>query len=193
MQKVGWSAPRKKSEVLFFSATVRDHRLTEIRWMEDGQRWSAFSNIDFNLLTAAGNFESDDTVYSLLLTVQNEDTAPNGVPQGHVSGGQRPPTKQRQFPRLDIFSLTESQYLIVGDQPDAEPQAKMLAALDALHIYYDANRRRITDEYARREAGRIEQERMLRAHPPKPKDTVVNYWIGTKPVVPAGTTTGGRP
>lgn len=155
--------------------------------MDAGRAWSAYSNIDFNVLAGAGAFETDDTVYSLLLSVQNVSTGAGGP------GAGRPLPARKQLPPQDILSHTVSQYLIVGDKADSEPVQKDLAALDALHIYYDANRQRIADEYAKREAARIEQERMLREHPPKPKDTVVNYWIGTKPVVPAGTNTGGRP
>ena len=45
-----------------------------------------------------------------------------------------------------------------------------------MHRYYEANRVRLADDYAKREANRIAQEQWLQEHPPLPKDTVINFW-----------------
>lgn len=74
-----------------------------------------------------------------------------------------------------------------------QPPAEALAALAALRTYYDTNRARLADEFAKRECARIEKEQWLIENPPKPKDTIINYWIGPARVLPAGNASGGRP
>lgn len=156
----------KKSEILFLSATVHAHRVTEVRWMNGGHEFSAVSNIDFNLLGGSVNFETADTVYSLLLALANDTAGENGAPTG----------KLKPIPSLEKLSPNRAQYLIAGDETGAVPQAKDLAALDALHLYFDANRQHLAKEHAKREAARIEQEQRPKEPSPKPKDTVIHYW-----------------
>jgi len=175
--------PDKPREVLFLSATVYDHKFSEIRWMDGGQQWSAFSNADFNLMEAMGTFETADTEYFLLLALTNRTTGANrlfdpGAGDGETAG------RGKQIPRLEKLSTTRAQYLIVEDEAGATPQAKDLAALDALHLYYDANRQRLAEDYARRDTMRIERERWLKEHPPVPEDTVINYWVGQGATAP---------
>lgn len=169
-------APQKQSDVLFLSATVYDHSFTEIRWVSGERRWSAFSNIDFNLLAGAGGVETEDTVYSLFLGLGNATTGATESPEGGTPEDQTPAPEQKAFPALDQLSPTLAQYLVVKDEPDVAPLAKDLAALDALHRYYDANKERLAGEYVKREAARIEREQWLKDHPPVAQDTIINFW-----------------
>ena len=172
-------AAPKKSEVLFLSATVFDHQITEIRWTDREHEGRAFSNIDFNLLGGSATFETADTVYSLLLAVANETTGATGLARhGAPETGKLPPAR-KQIPSLETFSPTQAQYLIVEDESGAAPQAKDLAALDALHVYFEANRPRLAGEFAKREAARIEQDQRPKVPPTKQPDTVVNFWPGS--------------
>ena len=160
---------RKASEVLFLTATVFDHKVTEIHWMDGEHECAAFSNIDFNLLADSVAFETDEASYSLLVAVTNVSSTP----------ALKPAPTLRQIPSLQQFGLTKAQYILRQAQPLASPQEKSLAALDALHLYFDANRQRLAEKYAKREAARIEEEQRPKQQPSKPKDTVVNFWPGT--------------
>jgi hypothetical protein len=64
--------PQKKQEVLFLSATVYDRQVTEVRSFAGQREIRIFSNIDFNLLAGVGGFETEDTVYTLLMGLGNE-------------------------------------------------------------------------------------------------------------------------
>lgn len=157
----------KKQELLFLSLTVYDHRVTEIRRFDGENRsYRVFSNIDFNHFAGLGHVETEDTVYTLMLGIGNETIA--AATDGWT----------KQVPRPETFSSTRSEYLLVEDQAPAALRAEDAAALDALHLYYDANKPRLSEEYVKREAARAERERWLKEHPPAPQDSVINYWRG---------------
>ncbi len=186
---------QKKSEVIFLSAVVLDHQFTEICGTGGGQEWKVVSNIDFNLFGGAVTFSSDDTIYSLLLAVRNETTAPNDSARLAASEAGKAPRSGTRIPpdKFSQLSPNHAQYLVVEDQPGLVPGESDLAALDALHTYYDANSARIADDYARREAARVAQEQWLKEHPPKPKDAIISYWIGDRPALPEKSRPGGQP
>jgi hypothetical protein len=77
---------------------------------------------------------------------------------------------------MENFNPTRSEYLLATNQK-GEPTEQQLAALDALHRYFDENKARLVDEYSRRKAANEERERWLKEHPPVPKDTVINFWM----------------
>ena len=55
-------------------------------------------------------------------------------------------------------------------------QELLKSAATAIHRYYDANRPKLMEDYQTREAMRAEQEKSVKANPPVPKDTVINFW-----------------
>ena len=176
-----WEArqpPQKKQGFLFLSTTVYDRKVTEIRRFENQREYQMFSNIDFNYLAGLGWFETADTEYMLLMGTGNETAEQvEGFNQYARENGW-PERSHMQIPAPETFSLTRSEYVVVEDERHLSPPAEELAALDALHVYFDANRQRLEEEYAKRESARIERERWLKKHPPVPKDTVINYWVG---------------
>ncbi len=78
---------------------------------------------------------------------------------------------------LSQLSKTRSEYLLIDGKEQDGPDAS-LAGLDALHVYFDIHRQKLIEDYQKREADRVEQEQWLKAHPPVPKDTVINFWPG---------------
>lgn len=56
---------------LFFSATVFDHKLTELSWTEEGGTYRAFSNIDFQYFGGMGEIETADAIYTLMLSLDS--------------------------------------------------------------------------------------------------------------------------
>ena len=149
----------KKSAVLFLSATVYDREVTQLSWFGEGGECRAFSNIDFNFLNGLGEIETDDTVYTILLGLGNESRAAAAA----------------QIPFLNQFSPTRAEYFVVGEN-GTPATVEALAGLDALHTYYNANRVKLAEDYKKREATRVKRETWLKAHPPVPRDTVINFW-----------------
>ncbi len=177
--------------MLFLSATVYDNNVTEVRSFAGERECRFLSNIDFNLLAGLGKFETAETAYWLILGVGNETREEveafnkRALLQGQKDGFKR-------IPQRETFSKIRSEYVIAEEEPNAQPPAEILTALDALHVFYDVNRERLAIEYAKREAARIEQEQWLKEHPPKPQDTIVNFWPGKNTVILDGKSRGAK-
>ena len=175
-------APQKKNESLSLSATVYDNNITEVRSFTGGREYTIFSNIDFNLLAGLGCLETADTSYFLILGVRNikreevEAFNKRALLQGQKDGFKR-------IPQHETFSKMRSEYVIAKEDMDAQPPADFLSALDALHVFFDANKDRLANEHAKRVADLTKQEQWLKEHPPKPQDTVVNFWPGKNTVI----------
>lgn len=120
-------------------------------------------------------------------TEQIEEFNRYGVEQGG------PKRIRKEIPLPESFSKTRSEYVVAEDETHPAPGAEDLNALDALHVYYDANRQRLAEEYAKREAENAARAQWLKEHPPIPKDTIINYWIGPKPAISAKISKGGQP
>ena len=161
---------QKKRVALFISATVFNNAVTELYWTHNGRQCRAFSNINFNYFAGMAELETDDTVCWLLMAVVNNQVAPDDS-QTAASRAQG----DKQVPALSEFSQTRSEYIVVEDQGGPLPD-EALVGIEALHGYFDANRARIIEEAAKREAAQAAREQWLKDHPPVPKDTVINFW-----------------
>ena len=159
--------PRKKSVVLFLSATVYDHQISQVSWQDANGFYRAFSNIDFTPIPFGLGFETADTRYSFMVLSRNTTRA---AAEAHQRDG-----IEHWIPQLSDFNNTQSGYIVVED-PAKPVSDEACAPLDALHVYFDANKQAILDNFATREAARIAREQWLKDHPPVPKDTVINYW-----------------
>ena len=166
--------PEKKHEVLFLSTTIYDRKVTEVRGFADGRAFRFFSNIDFNLLAGAGELETPEAIYTLMLAIENE---PAAEPDGAKTG--------RHIPTPKEFSGTRSEYAVLEEDADAVPAEAMLKTLDALHVYFDANKERLAENYTHRETARAEEQRRLLEHPPAPQDVVIHYWKNDPAPMPA--------
>ncbi len=179
---------------LSIGATVFDHEVTEIHWNSPngGKRHVAYSNIDFNLVAGLGTFDSADTVYSSFLAVGNatrkehgEERDTGSLPVQSQPVRQAGPPVQSQNPQagslyhvpaLSEFPSDLSVYLVPADDTFTEADNETLAALDALHAYYDANRAKLQQTFLEREQKRIAQQQWAKEHPPIPKDEVMFIW-----------------
>jgi hypothetical protein len=68
-----------------------------------------------------------------------------------------------------------SRYKIISS-PQATVDHEALQGLEDLHRYYDAHKTELIQQYQQSEAARLAQEEYLRAHPPQPKNTVIQYF-----------------
>ena len=160
---------KKTTKVLMLSATVYDHRLTELCWRSGGREIRAWSNADFNLFTAHSEFETEDTIYTLFMALGNEDAESLVAAQARAtSEGWNPPRVQSPTAR------PQAQYSLVSDTKTPSPET--LAPLDALHHTYEENYTRLAKEHTQREAARAAQAQSLKDHPPVPQDTVIQFW-----------------
>ena len=151
----------KQQQVLFFSATVLDHRVTELRWFDAGGAYRAFSNIDFQTFSGLTEIETADAIYTLLMAF---DTGP----------AEALAERAREFPQLALLPNDRSAWLLMDGS--AEAGAPTVTAWDAIHRHFDAHREELLRGYQQREATKAERERQLRENPPAPKKKVISYW-----------------
>ena len=167
--------PAKKSSLLFLSATVYDHKVTAIGLLGGSGRAGIFSNIDFNLLEGVGSIETDDTLYTLMLALSNQ-TADDALAHNHELAGQGASMAWDRIPSSEEFSTTRSECIVAEDAAHQAPTGEELAALNALHVFFDANRQQIAKAKLQRETARADAQRQLAEHPPAPPDIVIHYW-----------------
>ena len=166
----------KQHAVLFFSATVLDNRVTELRWSEEGKEYRAFSNIDFRYFSGMGEIETANTIYTLMLALES------GTAETLAE-------RTREFPHIAVLPKDRAAW--VPANGSGPTNSAGMTALDAIHPYYDAHREALIRAYGEREAARAEAERQLREHPPVRKDTVITYW--RKPATTAAPQNEGAP
>ncbi len=159
----------KQPRVLFFSATVLDRTLTELRWFDEAGPHRAFSNIDFQVFSGMGEIETADTIYTLMLALES------GPAEALAE-------RTRDFPQIALLPHDRSAWLLA--EGAGSPTTPMMSALDAIHPFYDANREALIQSHAQREAARAERERALREHPAVKKNTVISYWRKPRPAAP---------
>ena len=159
----------KLHAVLFFSATVLDHRITELRWSDEGKDYRAFSSIDFRYFSGMGEIETAEAIYTLMLALES------GTAEVLAE-------RTREFPQVALLPKDRAAW--VPADGSGPTNTTGMTALDAVHPYYDAHREALIQAYGEREAARAEAERQLSEHPPVRKDTVITYWRRTAPAAP---------
>ena len=89
-----------------------------------------------------------------------------------------------QGPDIPDFPVGPATFFVVGTQP----AAATLVAIQSLHDLYNNGFSRLKTAYEGRERARIQHEAYLKAHPPQPKNIVLNYWRTDKPTPAKGAT-----
>lgn len=148
----------KRSEVLLLSATVFDQRVTELKWTLDGRQFRAWSNVDFNNFTGVTQVESGDTVFSVMLALDNQSAA------DAAASGELP----KDLPAAAKFQKPVAYFVEQG----AEAPAESLAGLDALHVYFETNRGQLIAAAAQRAA----QPQPTPNEPQPVGRTVLEFW-----------------
>jgi hypothetical protein len=158
----------RKTEIVFVSATVIDHRATFVRWWPNGKpesEMNAWVNIDFNLFCGFGTYEWGGRRFALIMGIGNESSA----------------ARQKLASRLGKAYVAREVPALPADTPGfvltkGGPVDGSLDMLSGLLDLYRAEEPRLSAAYAGREAARIAREAELRRNPPQPKD--VTTWIG---------------
>lgn len=174
------AVPGKAFQTIFFSATVYDHQITDLRWFAGTQSFRALSNVDFNYFTGFAQFETSSTVYSYFMLLDNETTSSADAATRALLAQAR-----RQLPNLSLSASTPSSYVVVGGAPPGDSGA--CSPLDAMQAYYDANRDGLVLDYQARAADEAAAAQALRNRLPAAQaDTVVNFWRINSPSAKAG-------
>lgn len=159
---------RPRTEFIIFSATVRDHKVTELIWHENGARHRAFSNIDFNLFSGIGAVDLGDTCLLYLMAIGNQPSfhpwlrTPLLVPPADDSAIGKLPTDYSAF-------------VLVEGSP--APGGRVAGLLSRLHEYYDSNQIAVIAAFKERQAERAAQAEELKANPPPPADAPLSFWL----------------
>ena len=90
--------------------------------------------------------------------------------------------QENSGPALPVFPDGPATFIIDGEQPDAET----LVPIQSLHDLYNSEYARLKTAWEGRERERIEREAWLKAHPPQPKNIVLNYWRTERPAPAKG-------
>ena len=166
----------KEYRILMLSATVYNREFTELRWSHDGERFLAYSSIDFNFMRGVTEFESGGTVYSFLLGIGNESTEDIGELNRLARKSGREGLIERQIPQKPAFTPGRAEYAVLAEDPAIIERDDVFDPIDALHAYFEKNERRLRIEYQRMKALNDARKRYEAANPPEPQDIVINFW-----------------
>lgn len=156
---------------LFLSCTVYDDALTEVRVWHGQSETVFWTTINFHYLSQITHLETATTSYFILMglgdSTREEFERQNS---GLIERGY--PELVRVWPNLTPSG--ESEFLITSDPASTPPE--ILQAIQDLHTHFDANREALMAGYTEREAERLAREEWLKANPPQPKDTTIEFF-----------------
>jgi hypothetical protein len=156
---------------LSFFATVYDGKFTVLQWWDGGQNMLAVSNINFDYLSSLYGFAEGDTFYQILAFLDDESsTDADAETAGWLTQARK--TLPPLVPGYIIVSGTAS--------------AEVLQGLDALNVYFGANKSALVQAYNRQQAQFAAEALQLQLHPPVRPNTVINYWPIKSSVYPTG-------
>ncbi len=151
------------------SATAYEGKGSEVFvWTQDGGV-RFLSSIDFRYFQPLYGFEGEGVYYSTFFMLDLwTDVA---VAEAKAED----PSLVIECPHFPQEVDGVSQFEVISPSPGEENE-KAIAAMEALHVFYDQNRVKLIQEYHEGEAARIAHEQWLKDHPPIPQDTVINYF-----------------
>lgn len=150
---------QKEWKSLCFEATVYSHRVTEIKWGNQGQ-YRVYSNIDFCHFSHLMEVETDTTVFSVFYFLFDQTWEAD-------------PDIAARLPASSAFPQGTFSYIV---DKTCTPLAEDLAWLNSIHKYYNANSAQLAADYNKRVAEWRAKELWNQANPPIPQNTVMNFW-----------------
>jgi len=156
-------------EYLGGSATVFDGIGTEFRlWTPEGEA-VALSSINFNFLQNLWDLEREGVYYSVFFFASGYS------PEEFAEAKKSEPEWAAQFGEFPKEEAGLSRFTVVS-APKGEAGERAIQALEDLHAYFDENRKQLRAAYEESEKARIAQEEWVKAHPPTPQDTIINFF-----------------
>ena len=168
-----WEA--KTHKWVMMEATIYDHQTTEVRLYDSGQlSLRAFSNIDFSSFKLISDKETADTIYEYWIMVLDVETG--DYLQGDSAAVASLANARKRLPKLQTSPGSKSSYFIAETTNSQTVTNDGIAALNALHSYYDANHVALIADYQKCMADYAAQQQYLKNHPLIPPNTVTNFW-----------------
>lgn len=162
-----WEAKFQYS--LFLGVTVYDGAFSEIRWWDDGQENVIWSNVNFLHFAPFGDLETDAAYYWIMLSgseiTSEEVRALNAVAKSPLEMTALPP---KELPPL---SQAGPKWMAVGKVSEAAERA-----MEDFHDYYAQHGPEMAAAYKQREEEARAYEEWVKAHPPIPQDTIINFF-----------------
>jgi hypothetical protein len=158
-------------DFLLFWATVYDGKLTVLRWGNGEASMVAVSNVDFDYVAGMYGFVEGGTFYQILPFLDDESSADADA----ETAGWLKQAREALPPLVPG-------YVIVSGTAIADVQQ----GLDALDIYFGANKSALVQEYNQRQATYAAEALQLKLHPPVRPNTVINFWPIKSSVYPTG-------
>jgi len=160
---------------LGLTATIYDHQKTYLEWTFNGEKFAAWSNVDFNYLAQIGDVPTEQNVFMMMMFPVNANTAALATLAERRGKTYQPPT-------IPAFATDEPSFVIVsGDASNAAA----LAPIASLHQIYKTNSARLKADYQQHLADAAAQAAYDQAHPKQPTNTVVQFWKRDVPATPA--------
>lgn len=143
----------------------------------DEQPVTLWSSADFSLLWGFASFVgSDGKTRNLMMTWSNLRADSTKRLLARLG-------KPSTAPKIPELPAGKATFVIASGNLTAEA----LASIQSLHDLYNNEHDRLLTAYQGRERASLAREAELKAHPPKPKDIVLNYWnIGESPSTQGG-------
>jgi hypothetical protein len=158
-------AKHKETKLILLSATVVNGEATFLRWWHGGEEFQAWSNVNFHHLSGFAEFEDEKTRYAFIMAVG--DVRSDG--DRRIAWLGTPPDLGVDYPAFT---------LVKGDVDDSEG----LRMMESMHDLYESERETLVAAHEARLRARAEREALLKANPPRPKDTVIQFWRREPPV-----------
>lgn len=162
-----WEAKFQYS--VFLGVTVYDGQFSEVRWYEDGRENVVWSNINFMHFAPIGDLETDTAYYMVMVwgweTTSAEVKALNATAQSREELTPLPPDT------LPPLGKAGPRWMAAG--PLSENAKR---AMNDFHEYYRLHGLEMAAAYKQREEEAKANEESLKAHPPIPQDTIVNFF-----------------
>jgi len=152
-------AKHKKTELVMLSASVVDGKATFLRWWHEGEEYEAWSNVNFNHFSGFAEFEAGEKHYAYMMAVGNFSSAGDR----NLGWLGKPPELGMNYPAFTI---------VKGDTSKADAMAMMVS----MHDLYENERGKLVAAHESRVREQAKQEAWLKANPPRPKDTVIQFW-----------------
>lgn len=170
-------ADQLRHENISLYATVYDRQVSEVVWQKGDDRFTVWTNIDFNLLRQVGFIDAGDVHYSYFGMTENissEDEA--RLAELAAANGWNLSRETRWKPCPVAFADESPEYVVLADS-EADVPAELFSQMDALLDYFIENKAQLEAAYKRAAILNAAREKYLAERPPEPKqDVIINFY-----------------
>ena len=162
---------------IYYSKNLQTRSLVHIWLQGQGEPIALWSSADFGLLSGLSSFvASDGATHSLMMSWSTTDIDRLSDLLAKHGG-------KYSTPEIPDLPESKASFVVTSGNPSVEN----LAAIQSLHDLYNNQHDKLKAAFEDREHARLRQAAELKAHPPKPKNIVLNHWdIGESPPVEGG-------